>query len=101
MIPVLGLKMRSKPPKPRKLFDLRVFNEIAFASLGAATFFGFLGLYLPFFYIQTYSLKETKVNGNLISYLVPLLNTGSFFGRIVWHLSFHQSILADVTNTDT
>lgn len=52
-----------------------------------AEFFGFMGLYIPFFYIEIYALEKTDIDRDLAFYLLTLLNTGSFFGRIVSKLS--------------
>ena len=83
MTPLLGLKMRNRPNTCRKFMDLHVFTETPFALFGAATFIGFLGLYIPFFYIQVYATDNLSLNKNLTLYLLPLLNAGSFFGRLV------------------
>jgi MFS family permease len=46
-------------------------------------FFGFMGMYVPFYYITTYSISQNIVSSNLGFYLLTLLNAGSVFGRIV------------------
>lgn len=62
--------------------------EAPFSLFSTAMFFGFMGLYVPFFYIQIYALESTYIDKNLAFYLPVLLNTGSFFGRIVSDLSW-------------
>jgi len=49
----------------------------------SSALFGFIGLYIPFFYVQLYSIQRKAAQGSLITYLLPLLNAGSFLGRIV------------------
>lgn len=57
-----------------------------FTFFACAMFFGFLGLYIPFFYVQLYSIEHAIVDTSLVFYLVPLLNAASLFGRIVGDL---------------
>lgn len=47
-----------------------------------ATFLGFLGLYIPSFYIQIYA-AEHSVRENLVVYLLAIMNSGGVLGRIV------------------
>ena len=45
---------------------------------------GFVGLYIPIFYIQTYALtRNITPDSDYAFYLLSILNTGSFFGRIL------------------
>lgn len=48
-------------------------------------FFGFMGLYIPFFYIQSYALKSpnSQFDESFAFWLLVILNAGSFFGRII------------------
>ncbi|PQE24036.1 MFS monocarboxylate transporter protein [Rutstroemia sp. NJR-2017a BVV2] len=43
----------------------------------------FMGLYVPFFYVQTYVIQQGIMSENLGFYLLAILNAGSFFGRII------------------
>jgi len=70
------------------LLDLSGWLEAPFSLFDIAKFFGFMGLYVPFFHIQIYALESTYIDKNLAFYLPVLLNTGSFFGRIVSDLSW-------------
>jgi predicted MFS family arabinose efflux permease len=68
--------------KPRKVFDFNAFRNRPFNIFAVASFAGFLGLYVPFFYIQQYSSSFAGVNENLAFYTLVVLNAGSVFGRI-------------------
>jgi predicted MFS family arabinose efflux permease len=67
----------------RKLFDISALREAPFMLCTMGFFFGFIGLYIPFLYITPYALLKTSASENLAFYLVPILNAGSFFGRLV------------------
>lgn len=83
MVPVLSMKMRIKPLAVRPWLDQSAWMETPFVYFGCAMFLGFLGLYIPFFYIQLQSIQQEGLNKDLVFYLLPLLNGGSFFGRLV------------------
>lgn len=44
---------------------------------------GFIGLYVGFFYLSYYGQESGYTNDSLSFYLVPILNAGSVFGRIL------------------
>lgn len=81
IIPVLTMRMRTRPVKIRKLFDQRALQEGPFVIWAAYLFVSLLGLYLPSFFIQLYGASIMKPTTAF--YLLPALNAGSFFGRIV------------------
>lgn len=68
--------------KPRKVFDVNAFKNRSFLIFALASFAGFLGLYVPFFYIQQYSSSFAGVNEDLAFYTLAILNAGSVVGRI-------------------
>ena len=83
MLPVFTLKTRNKPASVRRLFDATALTEPPFVIFAAVLLLGFIGLYIPFFYIQVYSIQRGFVKNPVVFYLLTLLNAGSFFGRIV------------------
>ena len=84
LVPITVMRMRIKPSIARRLFDFNAWTEPAFVTFACAGFCGSIGLYVPYFYVQTYSLENGIVtSGNLFVYLVSLINAGSVFGRIV------------------
>lgn len=66
--------------KNSRFFDARALKESPFV-LWAVYLFVLLGLYLPAFFIQLYDMRSMQATHAF--YLLPALNVGSFFGRIV------------------
>ncbi len=83
IMPIICMKVRVKPGAARKLIDRSAWQEAPFLLLSVAEFFGFMGLYIPFFYVQLYAIEKTDIEEHLAFYLLTLLNAGSLFGRIV------------------
>ena len=71
-----------KLEKPRKVFDFNAFRNRPFNIFALASFAGFLGLYVPFFYIQQYSSSLAGADEDLAFYTLAILNAGSVVGRI-------------------
>lgn len=72
-----------KLPKPRQVFDARAFRNGPFDMFAVASFAGFMGLYIPFFYIQQYAYTHGVTTIDLAFYMLAILNAGSVIGRIV------------------
>ena len=81
LVPVLAMRMRTKPDKIRRLFDAKAWKEPPFTLWACYLFVSLCGLYLPSFYIQLYGVRF--MDPDLAFYLLPALNAGSFFGRLV------------------
>ena len=80
--------MRQRPglatSTSRALVDMSLFTEMPILSFSFSALFAFTGLYMPFYYIGIYS--QRKIDGiphSLLAYLVPLLNLGGVFGRVI------------------
>ncbi|KAL8801463.1 MAG: hypothetical protein Q9182_004429 [Xanthomendoza sp. 2 TL-2023] len=71
------------PPKARALLDLSAFREAPFNIFSLALFLTFIGVYFPFFYASIYGSRVTRLDDDVSFYLLPVLNAGSIFGRIV------------------
>jgi MFS family permease len=76
------LKVRVLPSGRRKFMDLSAFKEGPYTFFVLGTFLGFLGLYTPFFYIQSYAIDTGITDANVGFYLLAILNGASVFGRI-------------------
>ena len=61
VIPITFMQMRVKPPAKRKLLDLSAFKEPPYVLFVLGSFIGFMGLYVPFFYIQYFGIVEKIV----------------------------------------
>ncbi|KAL7786730.1 major facilitator superfamily domain-containing protein [Trichoderma ceciliae] len=76
------MRVRIQPKSVRRMLEPRAFKELPYSMFSFAEFFGFMGLYIPFFYIQSYATVQ-GVDSNLAFYLVSILNAASVFGRII------------------
>ncbi|KAF2863018.1 MFS general substrate transporter [Piedraia hortae CBS 480.64] len=85
-IPCLVIRPRARPPGRRRIFDTTILKEVPFEVLNVATFFGFVGQYIPFFFMEPYAATHGMSNP---FYMLIFLNAGSLPGRIV------PSLLAD------
>lgn len=85
-IPCLVVKPRAKPPGRRKIFDISILKEVPFGIMNLATFFGFVGQYIPYFFIEQYAAEHGM---GIPFYMLIFLNVGSLPGRIL------PSLLAD------
>ncbi|KAF1953483.1 MFS general substrate transporter [Byssothecium circinans] len=83
LLPNLVMRVRVLPPKTRELLDLGAFRIPAYALMCFASFIGFMGLYMPFFYAQVYALERRITNPDLAFYLLAIMNATSTFGRII------------------
>ena len=83
LIPVIVMRAKSLQSSKPPLLDFKVFREVPRVLFSIAEFFGFMGMYIPFYYIATLALKEGIVNNNLSIYLHTLRNLASVFGHIV------------------
>lgn len=87
----LVMKVRVLPAGRRKMVDLPAFKEPQYVLFVLGGFVTFMGLYAPFFYVQTYAITYHITNENLAFYLLAIINTGSIFGRII------PNLVADTT----
>ncbi|TEY24756.1 hypothetical protein BOTCAL_1364g00010 [Botryotinia calthae] len=83
ILPVILMRTRRKPSSQWKLVDLAAWRELPYLLFAIGLFFTFMGLYIPFFYVQTYVIQQDIMSEDLGFYLLAILNAGSFFGRIV------------------
>lgn len=79
--------LRPRPVKPkegglRRLFDVSAFADPSFTLFSLAAFLSFIGLFIPFFYIEQYALDVAHLPSELSFYALPLLSVGSIFGRV-------------------
>ena len=84
IVTVVGLRQRPQRSLHRsKIFDLASFRDAPFVYFSFGVFFGFMGIYVLFFYIEIYGLQECHMNGSLATYLLAVVNAGSFLGRLI------------------
>ena len=83
VVSIASMKQRVPAPARRDLFDLTALKDIPYMLFNLGVFFGFMGIYVVFFYVQLYALQVCHTGTNLTFYLLSIINAASFFGRIV------------------
>jgi predicted MFS family arabinose efflux permease len=76
-------RVRVLPPSRRRLLDLHAFREVPYLMFSIAEFFGFMGMYIPFFYMQSFAIEKGIMDSRLAFYMLAVLNAASVFGRII------------------
>ena len=82
-IPLTVMRLRILPKDKRSLLESKALKEAPYSLINAGLFCSFLGLYIPIFYIQSYSIQQHITSENLGFYTLPMLNAASIFGRVV------------------
>jgi predicted MFS family arabinose efflux permease len=83
LVPIAIMRMRVIPKTRRALVDLTALQEAPFVLFTLGSFFVFMGLYIPMFYVQTYAIEEGIMSVDLAFYMLSLINTASVFGRLL------------------
>ncbi|PQE10385.1 major facilitator superfamily transporter protein [Rutstroemia sp. NJR-2017a WRK4] len=82
-IPLLVMKSRTVASPWRTVLDRTAFRDIPYILLNTGLLFGFMGLWIIFYYIQLYALNRSSVSPNLASYLLVIINAASLPGRLL------------------
>ena len=91
MIPLAFMRTHGETQARRRLFASDAWRNASFSLFGLALFLGYAGLYIPFFYVERYTLERQIIPNGSEYYLLVLLNLGSFFGRLAGHqVSFYD-----------
>lgn len=83
IFPLLVLRPLQYPKTRRVLFDVTSYKDAAFILFGCGVFFGYMGIYVVFFYIELYAMSRAQTSAALAFYLLAFINGGSIFGRII------------------
>ena len=83
LICIAVMKRRVTPPSRRRLIDLGAWKELPFNLFALGGFLGFMGLYVPFFFINSFAIGKTAASRELAFYFVSILNASSTVGRIL------------------
>ncbi|KAH8660939.1 major facilitator superfamily domain-containing protein [Tricladium varicosporioides] len=83
LIPNLVMRAKVFPSTRRPLFDTKVLRSLSYDFFTIGAFFGFMGMYIPFYYITTFSIEKGIAGESLGFYMLALLNAGSVFGRLI------------------
>lgn len=82
-IPISVMRARVFPSTRRPLVDYKVLREIPYDLFCIGAFFGFMGMYIPFYYLSTYAIELEIADTDLGFYLLTIINAASVFGRLV------------------
>lgn len=88
LISVAVMKPRLPPRKSGPLINVEALRDTVFGLWLVAAFFIFIGLYIPFFYVEQYGLN-LGMSKELSFYMLIIMNAGSIPGRVM------PSIIAD------
>ncbi|KAF2192227.1 MFS general substrate transporter [Zopfia rhizophila CBS 207.26] len=92
LLGIANLTVKSRLPPKKRPFKVTLFLEplkdIRWIMTTVSSFLFFLGMFIPINYIEFQSLAS-GMSMHLASYLIPILNAASIFGRII------PGILAD------
>ncbi|KNG89866.1 monocarboxylate permease [Aspergillus nomiae NRRL 13137] len=84
MLGITNLTLRSRLKPQNKAFDIMAFvrplHDLKFVLTAAAAFCFFWGMFLPFTFVIS-SGERYGMSQNMSSYLLPILNAASIFGR--------------------
>lgn len=86
IIPIVTMKQRVAAPARRNLLDYTAFRDLPYMLFNIGIFFGFMGIFIIFFYIPLYAIEVCKIDADLASYLLPIINAASVFGRLIPNL---------------
>ncbi|KAK3695698.1 major facilitator superfamily transporter monocarboxylate [Podospora appendiculata] len=81
VVPLVFMRMRVKPTRPRDVLDWSAFTDWPFAVFTFSAMVGFIGLYVMLFYVSYFAGATGIASSELSFYLVPILNAASMFGR--------------------
>lgn len=82
ILPIIVLKQRVVPPKPRALIDWSAFTEAPYITSALAVLVVFIGNSVLIFYISYYPIDKHFIDSSLGFYMVAIFNAASIFGRI-------------------
>ncbi|KJZ79181.1 hypothetical protein HIM_01332 [Hirsutella minnesotensis 3608] len=82
-VPALVMKSRAPPRRARSLVDADAFRDMPYLLLNTGLLFGFMGLYIAFYYIELFALDQTDVSDGLANYLLVIINVSSLPGRLI------------------
>lgn len=83
-VPCACIRLRVLPLPRKTIIDFSGFKELPFALFCLASFVGFIGLYVPFFFVSEFaSSARGGLSTKLAFYMLPVLSSGSIVGRIL------------------
>lgn len=75
------VKMRTRPPPRPRIVDFTGFRELLFNLFCLLSFTGAMGLYIPYFFIISYTSEREGLGQEIAFYMLPIVAAGSVLGR--------------------
>ncbi|KAK9426715.1 putative Major facilitator superfamily domain-containing protein [Seiridium unicorne] len=84
VIPLLFFETRLPPSNHRRaLIDRSALTDLPYMTFVIGGFFCFVGLYVPFFYIELFTVEHGLASQTFAPYMVAIMNGASVLGRVV------------------
>ncbi|KAL9112044.1 MAG: hypothetical protein Q9227_003664 [Pyrenula ochraceoflavens] len=83
ILPLLFMRSRHVPTGNLCLFDRAALFDVPYMLLNIGLLFGFMGLYIIFYYVQFYAIRKIDASSPVVNYLLTILNATSLLGRVV------------------
>ncbi|KAK7413912.1 hypothetical protein QQX98_007179 [Neonectria punicea] len=84
IIPVGFMHTRIPPSgQIRSLIDTSALRDPVFCLVMAGSFFVFLTLYIGFFYVQLFAVRNSIGDASFLPYFITIMNAGSIPGRVL------------------
>ena len=83
LLPLVVMRMRLKPPKPRAIIDWQAFSDVPFMVFVLGSLLSFMGLNVILFYLSYVAEARHITSTKIAFYIVSIFNAGSTFGRTV------------------
>ncbi|KAL9078028.1 MAG: hypothetical protein Q9157_003059 [Trypethelium eluteriae] len=83
ILPLIVMRPLKYPPKRRSLLDIKALRDVPYVFFGLGILFGYMGIYVVFFYVQLYAMSNADMSPRLAFYLLAIINAGSSLGRIL------------------
>ncbi|OCK88046.1 monocarboxylate permease-like protein [Cenococcum geophilum 1.58] len=83
ILPLVVMRPLQYPKTRRSLLDIDSLKDVPYIFFGSGILFGYMGIYVVFFYIQLYAMDRAGMSSYLAFYLPALINAGSSLGRIL------------------
>ncbi|KAK4244362.1 major facilitator superfamily domain-containing protein [Corynascus novoguineensis] len=77
------MRVRVLPKSVRRLLEPRAFLELPYSAFTFAQFVGTMGIWVPFYYINSYAIQAAGVDPDFAFYLVAIMNSTSILGRLL------------------
>lgn len=77
------MRVRNLPAARRRYVDWPAFKELPYTLFNIGMFLCFMGLYTPYYYIQSVAIQQHITSEGLAFYLLPIINAVSTFGRLI------------------